>query len=351
MRLLTLWKMNTFLKEVRDKLIGKKSLDSVFVVIGNESVDLDSAVSSISLAYHLSQSPNSHIIAEEFRNSSIIFAPVINAVKEQVPIKTEVTFWLKEHGIDPNVLITRDELDLSKIDKFILVDHHVSDEFRDRVIGVLDHRPFDVKSNLNPKCFKNIQEVGSCATLVGDSVRKDSSEHNKEIYHLLYGPIVLDTINFSKSADKARPLDEDVGMFIEKLLDYKNVHDFRKKTYEDLVNARADISTLSSSQLLHKDLKIISNEDEKFRLAIPGVPVFKYITMENAEESVKKFADSENLDVVVLMGMKPVGDSIERFIGVINIKNKKLYEDVSECQILLLINFYTYISISRSSMP
>lgn len=324
--------MLNFLKEVREKLINKKCLESVLVVIGNESVDLDSAISSISLAYHLNKNPECYVIPEKYRNSSFIFAPVINALKHQIPLKTEVTYWLKKHEIDPNILIAKDELDLNKISNFILVDHHVS-SWSSKVISVLDHRPFDPKSNLSEECFKDIQEVGSCATLVGDAimrnVKENKEEQYKEIFQLLYGPIVLDTINFNEAADKVRRLDKDVGGFIEKVLKIENISVERKRVYDELVFARADISSLNSLQLLSKDLKIISSDDGKVRIAIPGVPVLDYITMENAEENVKKFALDEDLDVVVLMGMVPVGDSIERFVGVVNIKNEKLFEDVS----------------------
>lgn len=327
--------MMNFLREIREKVINKKSLESVLVVIGNESVDLDSAISSITLACHLNKNPNSNVIPQKFRNSSLTFAPVINALKHQIPLKTEVTYWLKNHGIDPNILISKDELDLSKVENFILVDHHLSKDFHSKVISVLDHRPFDVKSNLSEECFKDIREVGSCATLVGDAIMKDvkvenlmTNETYKELFNLLYGPIVLDTINFSEDADKVRQLDKTVSEFIEKVLKIEDIPSTRKKVYDDLVYARADISSLDSLQLLSKDLKIISSEDGRLRVAIPGVPVFHYILMENAEENVKKFAADENLDVVVLMGMIPVGGSIERFIGVVNIKNEKLFNDV-----------------------
>jgi exopolyphosphatase len=323
--------MLSFLKEIREKLINKKSLEKVLVVIGNESVDLDSAISSITLAYHLNQNPESHIIPQNFRNSSFTFAPIINAVKHQIPLKTEVTYWLKKYDIDPDILIAKDELDLSQISNFILVDHHIS-SFSSKVVSVLDHRPFDIKFSLSKECFKDIQEVGSCATLIGDTIIKnlknEEKKQYKQVFKLLYGPIVLDTINFNEAADKVRQLDKDVAEYIEKVLEIQDISTERNKVYDELVFARADISSLNSLQLLSKDLKIISSEDGKVRVAIPGVPVLQYLTMENAKESIQKFSEDENIDVVVLMGMIPVGESIERFVGTIDIKNKKLFEDV-----------------------
>lgn len=64
------------------------------------------------------------------------------------------------------------------------------------------------------------------------------------------------------------------------------------------------------------------------RVAIPGVDVFQYIEMDRAAENVKIFAERERIDVVALMGMVPVGNSVERFLGVIDIKNAALFESV-----------------------
>lgn len=325
--------MNIYLKEV--KSLVKKTEKKVLIVMGNESVDLDSAVSSISLASHLNKVKcKSHVIPSTQQLTDFLVAPVINSTREELFLKTEVTYWLLKHQIELENLLCKDEINLNEdVDSLVLVDHHVS-EFRGKVISVLDHRPFDPISNLSKDCFKDIQEVGSCATLVCNAIRKDVVQDNLredfvEELTLCYGAIVLDSINFSKDADKVRPLDINVAEEIERTLNIENVFVHRKNLYNELVTARADVSALDSLQLLSKDLKIISNETESVRLAIPGVNVFKYIEMENAAANVRIFAERNNVDVVVLMGMHPKGDSVERFIGVINIKNEALFNGVS----------------------
>lgn len=327
-----LLKMNGYLREAK-ALVEAGACKPVLAVIGNESVDLDSAISAICLAYHLSKvKTNSHIIPLAMRSEHIVVVPVINAIRLNLPLKTEVTHWLQKHQIELDNLVCRDEINLSvKVAHFALVDHHVS-EFRQKVISVLDHRPCNEKSNLNSDCYINIQEVGSCATLVSDAIRKDQSgdalkEHYQEVFRLLYGTIVLDTINFSEKADKVRPLDVENAEFIESFLNIEDVAQHRKALYDELVAARADVSSLNSLQLLSKDLKIISGVNGT--VAIPGVDVFEYIDMEKAAERVEKFAVRENVDVVVLMGLVPVGDSVERYLGFINIKNETLFARVS----------------------
>lgn len=332
MRLLLL-KMNNFLKEARELVVKQKCTEKVLVVMGNESVDLDSAISSLTLAYHLGQNKNSHLIPERYRSSIQHVVPVINCKKELLPIKTEVNYWLKKHGIDVENLIANDEIHLAKIDFFVLVDHHVSDDYRQKVIGVLDHRPFDPRSDLNRDCFVNIREVGSCATLIADAIRKDFNKLDTEIGPLLYGPIVLDTINFSKDAGKVRPLDEEMASFIEKSQNSFDVQKRRKTTYDELVEARAHVEFLDSYQLLYKDLKMITSDNGRNRIAIPGVHVFDWVTMPNAEKNLRKFATANYVDVVILMGLIPAGDSIERQLAVINMMNTELFQSVSVLEI------------------
>lgn len=321
--------MDNYLKTVKELVKTKP----VCVVIGNESVDLDSAVSSISLAFHLNNlDGNSHMISSATKSKHLVFAPTINATREELMIKTEVTYWLQKHQIQLDNLLCRDEIELeSKVESFVLVDHHVS-TLSDKVIAVLDHRPFDKLSNLRNDCFKNIQEVGSCATLVCDAIRKDVSSFTeyKEIFQLLHGPIVLDTINFDRDADKFRPLDIEMCEFIENCLAVEDVMKTRLTLYNELVNARADVSSLNSLQLLSKDLKTISSDNGRVRVAIPGVDVYEFIKMDNAAENVRLFAQRGDIDVVVLIGMRPKGDSIERFMAIINIKNEPLFEGIVE---------------------
>jgi exopolyphosphatase len=254
----------------------------------------------------------------------------MNCKKADLMLKTEVTYWMKEHGIDLENLICIDEINVDRnVENFVLVDHHES-PYHQKVISVLDHRPYDAKLLLNDECIVNIQEVGSCTTLVMDAIKTDQGidEIKKEanLLHFLYGPIVLDTINFSKEADKTREMDIEVAQFIERILNIEDIEGTRLDIFKRLVDARADTSSLDSLQILSKDLKIVSNKNSTVRVAMPGLYVFEYPTLERAAENIKAFAERENIDVVVLMGMQPFGNSVKRQLAVINIKNKDLFD-------------------------
>ncbi|XP_070496003.1 exopolyphosphatase PRUNE1 [Chironomus tepperi] len=328
--IIKLLRMNTYLKNVKS---ASKNVTDILAVMGNESVDLDSAVSSISLAYHLNKfGTNSRLLPNDKRRKSYSILPIINCKKEHLPLKTEVTYWLKEHGIELDSLICKDEINIDAgVENFILVDHHVS-PYHEKVVSVLDHRPYDEKSLLEDECIVNIQEVGSCASLVLEAIKTDLGiediKKEESLLHFLYGPIILDTINYSIDADKVRELDFEMTAIIERALKIEDTESTRQGIFKALVDARADVSSLNSLQILSKDLKIVSNKDSTVKIAMSGLHVFEYPFIDAAAENIKIFAEQENIDVVMFMGMKPVNDSVERHLAVIDIKNKNLYDDI-----------------------
>lgn len=95
-------RIGLFVKEARTWLALKEPL--VFVV-GNESCDLDSAVSAIGLAYLYTVV---NTLSECFLvDGKRRFVPVMNILRKNLPLKTEVTHYMKKHGIDVDDLICR----------------------------------------------------------------------------------------------------------------------------------------------------------------------------------------------------------------------------------------------------
>ena len=70
------------------------SIDPVHVVLGNESCDLDSAVSALCFALVLN-------------DSSKVVLPILNIRREEFPLKTEVSYLLKNVDLDVEALIFR----------------------------------------------------------------------------------------------------------------------------------------------------------------------------------------------------------------------------------------------------
>lgn len=296
--------------------------EPTLIVLGNEACDLDSAVSAIGLAYYYHK-------RQSFAPKHVI--PVFNIFCKELPLKTEVGYYLKKKGFDLGNIVTKDDINIvemlqqNKLD-VVLVDHHFS-PYANGVVQVFDHRPFDENSNLSASVDKRIELVGSCASLIADLVLNDTAfTDHAEILDLLYGAIILDTVNFSKDADKARQLDLDMAERIEQVLNIENPLMHRSQLLQELVEARSDVSTLDSMQILYKDLKLIKNKSGTKHIAFPGFPllVTDYIQMPNAESNLKEFASEHNLDVVILMGLKIIDGQVYRDLGVFNFKNEHL---------------------------
>jgi inorganic pyrophosphatase/exopolyphosphatase len=78
------------------------------------------------------------------------------------------------------------------------------------------------------------------------------------------GPIILDTACLSQAAD--RTTEFDLKMAVE--LETKGIDSTRReKLFQELLAARSDISSLTPTQLLVKDMKIASG------IPVPGLPV------------------------------------------------------------------------------
>lgn len=138
-------------------------------------------------------------------------------------------------------------------------------------------------------------------------------------------PIILDTINFSPEADKARPLDHEVLNQMESILEIRDLS-YRTQLFEELVAARADVSELDSYQILFKDMKLIGNATV---VAVPGYPILvqDYVQFANSDSNVLRFAHELNCDILVLMGMKYSDGRVQRDLAIVNVKNPQLFSD------------------------
>lgn len=71
------------------------------IVMGNESCDLDSAVSALVYAYLL----YSEMSADARESVAVI--PLLNIFRKELPLKTEVTYYLEKNGIPLDLLVFR----------------------------------------------------------------------------------------------------------------------------------------------------------------------------------------------------------------------------------------------------
>lgn len=281
----------------------------------------------MSLAYFYQNNPPTTI------TKKTQFLPVLNIPRRDFPLKTEVFYLLQKHKILADVLTFRDELQPQRIQnsEFILVDHHVS-PFARQCVQIFDHRPYDTATEAPASCQSNLEQVGSCATLIAEVIlRSGFAPILNEVLKLLHAAIVMDTVNFSIDAARATDKDHQIAEEIEQILCIDNSTELRLQLFRELAAAREDVSNLSSHQLLYKDMKIISNGISTIKIALPGYPinVQYFVRLPNAAQAVQSFAREVEAAVVLLIGMKISEDgSVHRDIGLINISNQQLFDAV-----------------------
>lgn len=97
--------MNKYLQECqkvyRNLLQNPAHYNKVKIILGNESCDLDSAIAALVYGYIVHHENKQKGV----RNYEVL--PLLNVSHEDLPVKTEVTFYLKLHAISLENILTR----------------------------------------------------------------------------------------------------------------------------------------------------------------------------------------------------------------------------------------------------
>ncbi|GLV45681.1 prune [Carabus blaptoides fortunei] len=284
--------MNKFLEQTKTTLQSIGNFEKVHVVLGNESCDLDSAISSIVYGYYVFKTQTSS-------NTNICVIPVLNIRQDEFPLRTETKYFLLKNGINIDNLTFRNQIDLTALCsndklKLTLVDHHV--------LPVQDKPGFESQLERYSPCY------GYYDTIV----------------KLLHGTIVLDTINFNTTANRFKSLDQEMVASLEKCV---KIEYTRSSICSELISARGDVSTLTPFQILHRDLKIING------MPFPGVPMLfaEFLDLSGAKESLSEFCQSKKCKVIVPMGLIARGGRVLRDVGVFSIADCDLKSAIIEC--------------------
>lgn len=309
--------MESFLSASKAASSNLSAYKRIRVVLGNETCDLDSAVSALVQAF----SEYLDGIKNKETDSAVI--PLMNIAEKEYRLKTEVVFFLERHSIPSDLLTFRDQIDLQSLKKdagrkleVVLVDHHqLADRdayLADCVVKVIDHRPRDERWCW-PGREVDLRIVGSCATLVARRLLDRHPEAlDSQVSSLLRGPILIDTCNFSKESDRATPIDVEIAAALEKAgqLDLD-----RDKAFDEIVKAKSDVSQLSADDLLIRDLKVIVG------VPIVGLPMLAkdFVALPDSLKAVENFARSRNAPIVVLMGLQLSSGKVSRDIAIFSL--------------------------------
>jgi len=292
--------LRDFLRAGRERLrknirLPMDEMSEVHVVLGNESADMDSVVSAILRAYHLSLS------------SDNIYLPYISISREELALRRDVLYLFDMLGISADdVSFMDDELSLDVINKYKqlklhLVDHNELNpdlaHLSDTVVDIIDHHADTQRyPDLQQKI---IETIGSCTTLVANELLKTRTldELPAALAAFMLAPVLMDTDNLT-SKEKTRPKDVELSQQLIAKMGDKLPPDF----YKILQEKKADVSNFSNRMRLLKDFKKSKSDEVVFGMSSLGAS--SGFWMENEAELLpdfEKLATEKDLDFLLLL--------------------------------------------------
>ncbi|XP_070778338.1 exopolyphosphatase PRUNE1-like [Enoplosus armatus] len=271
----------------------------VHVVLGSESCDLDSAMSSLAMGYFLSRTSSS------LSGSSLVLT-VLNVPRSLFHLRTEVLLLLKEASVATETLVFRDEVDLARLHgdrklALTLVDHNVlpsSDSgLEGAVVEVIDHHQLERTDSFS--CPVTMETVASCTTLVTERILSRAPEIlDRQLALLLYGVMVMDSVNLSPRVGKATVKDSQMVRLLQtQFPDLPH----RGALHTSLNTSKFDLSGLSTEQILLKDMKMVAEGDARVAVSTVYMSLDSFLRRKNLQQELCDFCHSHRVDAVVAM--------------------------------------------------
>ena len=286
-----------YLKEIKKLYENNSSLLEIIFILGNNTCDLDSALSAYILS--IGENINCGTIALSKKGkpsfnekAAILYIPVLNIQRGTLPYRIDVKYIFNKFNIDENDFwyISDSIFDVHNLFKYkncenkniktslILVDHTILiDEEKylaDYVINIYDHHLLTNYSSL----YKNLQKmnirypVGSCSTLILNDFFCMNKEQDFPINIisplLAVSAILIDTKKFNDEFYRNRwiDLDKKVYKHIKKIIkeEYKGIK--MKEYFKEIKDIKHDIQKnleLGIEPLLIKDQKTYNWDNKK----------------------------------------------------------------------------------------
>ncbi|XP_061573831.1 exopolyphosphatase PRUNE1 isoform X2 [Cololabis saira] len=280
------------------------------VVLGNEACDLDSMVSALAVAYFLSKTTH--------QNLAVL--PVLNIRHQDLVLRSDNLHLLDQTGLDQNLLLFRDQLDLQDLQDtgrltLTLVDHNVlpraDSGLEGAVVEVIDHHVLEREPS--PSCPVTMETVGSCATLVTERILREAPGIlDQQLAHLLYAAVVVDCVNMAPAAGKVTPKDSQVAAALETRFPSLPP---RGALFTTLSNAKFDVSGLNVEQMLLKDMKVVTGS-LNVAISVLYITLEEFLKGAGLEAELSSFCQRSGFDLLVLMTISFSGSEPNRDLGV-----------------------------------
>ncbi|KAJ1737748.1 Exopolyphosphatase [Coemansia sp. Benny D160-2] len=224
--------------------VGTLGTSNLTLVLGNESADLDSMVSSLTLAYVLSAQKNSssvgNVVAVMNTNradmvlrqdcqmllQSALLAEGGKGIEDltfidDIDLQAVVGRYSSDNNSNNNKKKEQEGIGRPALDVW-LVDHNAPASrqsfLEDYVRGIVDHHVDEGKCQAAQ--WREIESVGSCSTLVAAKVRSLGNPVDPTLAKLMLAPVLLDTDNFSAASQRATEKDRDIRSWLVPLVEW-----------------------------------------------------------------------------------------------------------------------------------
>ena len=258
----------SYLKKLNDLFINSENLSEINFILGNNTCDLDSAISSylLSIAFNIKENA---IILDDKNNAKLninshkIYLPVLNIKRNTIKYRIEVKYVFDKFNIDENLFWYISDEFLRKDSLFqyqnikscnniinsniILVDHNLLIEeqnyLSNYVINIYDHHLITKYDNNYPNLQSmNIKiPVGSCSTIVLSDFYMDKFPLK------LISPIfaltanLIDSRNFAKDYYGNRWVDLDKKVFDKIKSEIKDNNFNMDKYYKEISGIKHNV--------------------------------------------------------------------------------------------------------------
>lgn len=261
-------------------------------VMCNQAADLDSIACCTVLAQTMGE-----------------VTPFIPIPREDLHLRREAEWLLKECGISFFSLKFLGEVDIDLGDMVFLVDHNVLPrEFAYLdvdISGIIDHH----KDESNYDGLKVIKPAGSCASVLVKQYMRNQTELSPDQAKLLLGAILIDTRCLAPR-HPTTDLDREAAMYLANIAGCD-----MQALYNQLWSLKSDLSVFTPQELLRKDYKEIAIQGVKcgFCAIYGALDSISGNLMEEAE----KFRLSRQLNYLVLMSAFYEGDELRKELALL----------------------------------
>ncbi|CAG8518459.1 3320_t:CDS:2 [Ambispora leptoticha] len=280
----------------------------IFIVIGNESADLDSIIASIAYAF----------LSQRYNPESGIFLPVIQISKDELNLRPECVYVFRRSEVDSDRFIYKEDFEAVSEElmknhelRVVLVDHnqlvHPWDKFATCVDAILDHHQDEgLYMTASPRWIESVGSACSLVTLFFHEtwVTDQVNEYDRKLANLLLAPILVDTVCLDVSKGRTTEKDQEAANFLLNILQHPDHNTFIIEYYENIQKTRKNIFHLSTYDLLRKDYKELIIGDVRIGISSVSLSVQDWIERDKIHTLIAElasYASKKALDLLIVM--------------------------------------------------